>query len=303
MGTPQFAVPSLNLLAGRLEVRAVITQPDRPAGRGGRFRAPPVKRAAADLGLDVYQPERIRDPAAFERLAGHAPDAITVVGFGQFIPKRIRELAPFGCVNVHASLLPNYRGAAPVQWAIANGETRTGVTTMRISRELDAGDILLARESEIGPDETAPSVDRRLARIGAELLVETLDGLEAGTIRPAPQDHAAATAAPMLRREDGLAAWRSPAVSIYNRLRGFDPWPGIFTHFRGKRLRIWSARPLAAGGLEPGEIRLSDGGFSVGCGSGSLAVSEVQMEGGKRVGAADFARGARPRPGEVLGDA
>lgn len=302
MGTPAFAVPSLTQLAESHEVAEVVTQPDRPAGRGRKLHAPPVKQKAEELGLPIYQPQRIRETEAYERLLGHDPDAIAVVGYGQMIPKRIRELAPHGCVNVHSSLLPKYRGAAPVNWAIARGETRTGVTTMRIVREMDAGDILLVRETEIGPDETASALNRRLAPVGADLLLETLDGLASGTVQPIPQDHAAATKAPILRREDGLIDWSTPAARIYDRLRGFDPWPGVHTYFRGKRLRIGAARPDPGGNRQPG--RLSSGGsqVSVDCGTGRLVLEQVQLEGRKLISASDFVRGFRPASDEVLGD-
>ncbi len=302
MGTPEFAVPSLALLAGRLEVAQVVSQPDRPAGRGRHLLAPPVKRKARELGLPVFQPERIRDRSAYEALARHSPDAIAVVGYGQMIPKRIREMAPLGCVNVHSSVLPKYRGAAPVNWAIALGETRTGVTTMRITREMDAGDILLTRETSIEANETASELNQRLAPIGAELLLETIEGLVRGEVTPVPQDHAAATKAPMLNREDGRIDWSLPAGTIYNRLRGFDPWPGIFTFFRGRRLRILAARPSGQGDGPPGRLRVEGKQVSVVCGSGGLVLREVQLEGRNRVSAIDFARGFQPSPEEVLGN-
>lgn len=301
IGTPAFAVPSLELLAGVHEVVEVVTQPDRPAGRGRRLQAPPVKQAARELGVPVFQPARIGDPEAWERLARHRPDVIGVVGYGQMIPRRIRELPPHGCVNVHSSLLPKYRGAAPVNWAIARGETRTGVTTMRIVRKMDAGDILLVRETRIDPDETASALNRRLAPMGAELLAETLDGLASGTVQPIPQDHGAATRAPLLRREDGLVDWSSPAQSVYDRLRGFDPWPGIHTHVRGKRLRIWSARPVPSAPGRPGRLQVGGSELGVECGEGLLVLEQVQLEGRKSVSAMDFARGFRLAPDEVLG--
>ncbi len=302
MGTPEFAVPSLLVLAEHLEVVQVITQPDRLAGRGKRLFAPPIKRKAEELGLPVFQPDRIRSRTAFEALAKYAPDAIAVVGYGQMIPARIREMAPLGCVNVHSSLLPKYRGAAPVNWAIARGETRTGVTTMRINRHMDAGDILLVHETAIEPDETAAGLNRRLAPLGAELLLRTIKGLVRGEITPVPQDHAAATTAPMLRREDGRIDWSLPAGTIHNRLRGFDPWPGIFTFFRGKRLRILAASPSAARGGPCGEVQVEGDRVTVACGAGCLVLHDVQLEGRKRVSAIDFARGAQPVRGEVFGN-
>ncbi len=296
-------MPSLALLAKHHDVVEVVTQPDRPAGRGRRLTAPPVKQKAEELALPVYQPERIRDGEAFERLADHAPDVIAVVGYGQMIPKRIRDLAPYGCVNVHSSLLPKYRGAAPVNWALVNGETRTGVTTMRISRQMDAGDILLSQSTEILPAERASDLNRRLAPQGAELLIETLHGLQACTLRPVPQDHEAATFAPLIRKEDGLVDWSLSARAIHNRLRGFDPWPGIYSFFRGKRLRIRAARVVSEGDLAPGGIALSAKQLSVGCGMGRLVLEEVQLEGRNPMAALDFARGYRVAPGEELGNA
>ncbi len=300
MGTPEFAVPSLNLMAELHQVVDVVTQPDRPAGRGQKQASPPVKRRALELGLRVYQPDRIRGDESLARLVVDDPDVIVVVGYGQMIPKRIREMGAYGCVNVHSSLLPKYRGAAPVNWALVRGETRTGVTTMRIVREMDAGDILMARETEIGPDETASGLNRRLAPVGAELLIETLASLERGTARPKPQDHSAATRAPLIRKEHGMIDWPLPAQSIYNRLRGFDPWPGIYSFFRGKRLRIWAARPESEGGIDPGRLVLERGKVCVGCGTGRLVLEQVQIEGRNRVTALDFVRGSRPTPDEVL---
>lgn len=303
MGTPAFAVRSLTLLAERHDVVEVFTQPDRPAGRGRKLRSSPVKCRAEELGLPVFQPTSVRDDESLACLAGHAPEVIAVVGYGQFIPKRIRELAPHGCVNVHSSLLPKYRGAAPVNWALARGETRTGVTTIRLERELDAGDILLAREIDIGRHETASHLQERLAPVGAQLLIETLAGLESGTLKPKPQDHAAATRAPLLRREDGLADWSLTAEEIHNRMRGFDPWPGIFSFFRGQRLRILDARPHTFEGIEPGSLQIHGNQFLVGCGKGCLVLEQVQLEGRNRVGALDFARGSRLGSNEVLANA
>ena len=300
MGTPEFAVPSLDLMARAHEVVDVVTQPDRPKGRGQKLQPPAVKRRALELGLRVHQPDRIRGEESLARLTNDGPDVIVVVGYGQMIPKRIREIGAYGCVNVHSSLLPKYRGAAPVNWALVRGETRTGVTTMRLVREMDAGDILMVRETEIGPDETASELNRRLAPIGADLLLETLASLESGTVRPKPQDHSAATRAPLIKKEDGLINWSWSAQSIYNRLRGFDPWPGIYSFFRGKRLRILAACPESDGGIEPGRVVLVEGRVCVGCGTGRLVLEQVQIEGRKRVSALDFARGSRPGPDEVL---
>ena len=302
MGTPAFAVPTLNALveAGH-DVRLVVTQPDRPVGRGRKLTPPPVKQKAAELGLEVYQPEKVRTEESFERLQGIAPDVIVVVGYGQIIPQRIIDLPPHGCVNVHSSLLPKYRGAAPVNWAIVRGETVTGVCTMQIVKKLDAGDVLLCRETPIGENETASEVMERLAPMGSELLVETLAGLEAGKITPQPQDDEASTYAPMMKREDGEIDWSLSAQEIHNRARGFDPWPGAYTRFRGKRLHLRGTR-VREGQAAPGAIVEAGEALVVGCGGGALlAASEVQVEGKARMRAADFANGYRPAPGELLG--
>jgi len=301
IGTPEFAVPSLEAMANRHDVRLVVTQPDRPAGRGRKLKAPAVKRRAAELGLIVAQPQRVGEDESFARMAASRADVIAVVGYGQMISKRIRVLTRHGCVNVHSSLLPKYRGAAPLNWAIVRGERETGVTTMRISRKMDAGDILLRRCTKIGPSERASDLARRLAPVGADLLLETLDRLQHGTLQPTPQDHAAATYAPMLRREDGLIDWSLPAVSIYDRLRGLDPWPGIHTFFRNRRLRIWDAATAAEGDLEPGRAKVHSEGLAVGCGAGTLVLREVQLEGRRRMSASVFLRGWRLAPNEALG--
>lgn len=305
LGTPSFAVPSLEKLveAGH-EVLAVYTQPDRPKGRGRELTASPVKLTASRLGLPVRQPERVRQPEVGESLAALQPEAMVIVGYGQIIPQTIIDLAPLGIINVHASLLPKYRGAAPVQWAIARGETVTGVTTMRIDAGLDTGDILLQRETPIGPEEGAIELGARLATMGAELLVETLHGIAAGTIVPKRQDAALATHAPVLRKEDGQIDWNLPATEIYNRVRGFVPWPGAWTWFRGQLLHVWKARnagpssPSLPGSLQPRERRVF-----VTCGqSTSLEILELQLEGRKRISAEAFVNGQRLTEVEILGE-
>src|SRR5271157_2862895 len=244
LGTPAFAVPALERLveAGH-QVLAVVTQPDRPSGRGQHPAPPPVKEAAARMGLPVCQPERVKLPETVEFLRAQGAEAMVVVGYGQIIPQSVIDLAPLGIVNVHASLLPKYRGAGPVQWAILNGETRTGVTTMRIDAGLDTGDMLMKTWTEIGPDENAVELGARLAAMGADLLVETLAGLVAGTIVPEKQDASQATYARLLKKEDGMVDWSLPAQAIHNRVRGLQPWPGAYTTFRGQTLHIWKLRP------------------------------------------------------------
>jgi len=304
-GTPEFALPSLQALvrAGH-RIAAVITQPDRPAGRGGRLLPPPVKRFAESLGLVVRQPERIREAEFIAWLRSLEPEAGVLVGYGQIIPQTIIDIPPLGIINLHASLLPKYRGAAPIEWAIARGETRTGVTTIRIDAGLDTGDILLQRETEIGPEETAIELRERLAAMGAQLLVETLEGLLAGTVVPRPQDHAQATLAPRLRKEDGRIDWNWTAREIANRVRAFQPWPGAYTWLRGKLLHIWRARAQdASGSGPPGSLHAQADRLWVSCGSGSaLEILELQLEGRKRMPATDFLRGLRLGENELVGD-
>lgn len=303
MGTPGFAVPTLEALvrAGH-DVKAVYTQPDRPKGRGQELGISPVKEKALALGLPVHQPERIRRPASVEELAEFGAKAMVIVGFGQILPQSIIDLAPLGIINVHASLLPLYRGAAPIQWAIANGETETGVTTMRIDAGLDTGDILLRAETAIGPDETAPMLSARLATMGAELLIETLDLMERGRLVPEPQDDSMATLAPILKKEDAVIDWTLPASVIRNRLRGFTPWPGATTTFRGSGLKLLSANLAGPASLEPGQLAMRGKILLAGCGGDTaLELIEVQPEGRKRVSGESFANGARLAENDYLG--
>ena len=303
LGTPAFAVPTLEAVAAKHDVLSVVTQPDRPKGRGQELSPTPVKQTALRLGLPVFQPERIRRPEAQEHLVSLAPEIMVVVGYGQIIPQSVIDIAPQGIVNVHASLLPRYRGAAPIQWAIANGETRTGVTTMQINAGLDTGNILLTRDTLIGPEETAVELGERLAVMGAELLLETLDGLTQGSISPRPQDDAQASLAPILKKEDGAISWTDAAGAIHNRVRGLLPWPGAYTQFRGHLLHVWRARFGAERTtLAPGQV-LPGAEFRVACGSGTvLQLVEVQMEGRKRMSADAFANGQRLRENEILGE-
>ncbi len=305
LGTPAFAVASLEALAAAgHEVLAVFTQPDRPSGRAQTLAAPPVKQAALSLGLTVHQPERIRRPEAVELVAALRPEIMVVVGYGQIIPPSILDIPPHGIVNVHASLLPRYRGAAPIQWAIASGETRTGVTTMRIDAGLDTGDMLLKAETGIGPLETAQDLSARLARMGAALLLETLVGIERGALAPVKQNPAEATYAPVLKKEDGLIDWRRTAAEIRNRARGFAPWPGAHTRFRGRGFQILKTRPSEVK-LEgaPGSLRVRKPALLVCCGRGeALELIEVQPEGKKPMAAAAFLNGYRVAGNEQLGE-
>lgn len=303
-GTPQFAVPTLEKLAAvGFKVQLVLTQPDRPKGRGLGLVASPVKQTALRLGLPIYQPEKIKQNEELRaRLNQIAPQAIIVVGYGRIIPTWMLELPQHGNINLHASLLPKYRGAAPIQWAVANGEKITGVTTMRIGEGLDTGDILLQKELAILDEDTAETLSPRLAAIGAELMIETLHGLAEGTISPQQQNNDQATLAPILKKEDGRIDFNRNANEIYNRLRGFQPWPGAFTSFRGKMLNITAAK-LSAERASQAQLLLKDGALLVGCGgSTALELLEVQPEGKKRISARDFVHGYRPETGEKIGE-
>jgi methionyl-tRNA formyltransferase len=298
LGTPAFAVASLEQMArAGHEVAAVFTQPDRPKGRGQLTAMPPVKESALKLGLNVFQPERVRRPEVVEQLRAIAPEAMVVVGYGQIIPQSILDIPPLGIINVHASLLPKYRGAAPVQWAIARGETVTGVTTMRIDAGLDTGDMLLKWETEIGEEETAIGLGQRLSIAGAELLIKTLH--EVRVIQAVPQDDSRATLAPILKKEDGHIDWSRPAREILNRVRGFQPWPGCYGFLHGQRLHIWKAGQANVS-LRPGELSANGRRLFAGCGDGSIELLEVQLEGKKRMQSAAFLNGNMIEPGEVL---
>jgi methionyl-tRNA formyltransferase len=301
-GTPQFAVPTLEkLVEAGFALRLALTQPDRPKGRGLELVASPVKQAALRLGVSLYQPEKIKNNEELRaRLREINPDAIIVVGYGRIIPKWMLDLPRFGNINLHASLLPKYRGAAPIQWAIANGESVTGVTTMRIDEGLDTGDILLQQELGIADDDTAETLSPKLAEIGAELMIETLRGMDAGTIKSRSQDNAAATLAPILTKEEGRLDFSRSAQETYNRFRGFQPWPGAFTTFRGKGLNVTLMKPASE--LVPlGTLLVRGNRLLAGCGNDSaVELLELQPEGKRRMPASDFVRGYRPLPGEFL---
>jgi methionyl-tRNA formyltransferase len=302
-GTPGFAVPTLDkLVEAGFHISLVVTQPDRPKGRGLELVSSLVKQRALQLGLPIAQPESIKNNDAFRaQLTAFKPDAIVVVGYGRIIPQWMLELPRLGNINLHASLLPKYRGAAPIQWAIARGETVTGVTTMKIDAGLDTGDILQQQEISIAPNDTAETLAPKLATVGANLMVETLSGLQRGSIHPRKQDHTQATLAPILKKEDGLIAFSSPAAEILNRLRGFQPWPGAYTKFRGKSLQVWKASALDRA-LPTSEFKVEDDRLFAGCSQGTaIELLELQLEGKKRTTASDFIRGYRPSPGEKLG--
>ena len=303
-GTPEFGVPTLEaVIAAGHEVALVVTQPDRAAGRGMEVQAPPVKRVALECGLPVVQPEKIRNNLEFRsRLEEIRPDAILVVAYGRIIPQWMLELPRFGNINLHGSLLPKYRGAAPIQWAVANGEVVTGVTTMQLDAGLDTGDMLLAQVCPIGREETAVEVYECLAPLGAKLMVKTLDRLEAGLIYPEAQDDSLATLAPILKREDGWIDFSRDAKHIYDRWRGFQPWPGAHTLLRGKKLIVQRMHVAGVGDGEAGVVKVHGEVLMVGCGGGSLiGLDEVQMEGKRRMSAAEFLRGNQVRSGERLG--
>jgi len=305
-GTPQFAVPTLeSLVAASHSVPLVVTQPDRPRGRGMELAASPVKDAAIRLGVPVVQPAAIKNNAEFRgQLEALHPDAIIVVGYGRIIPQWMIDLPQYGNLNLHASLLPKYRGAAPIQWAIANGESITGVTTMRIDAGLDTGAILMQREMAILPDDTAETLAPKLASDGAELMIETLRGLETGQVKPTPQDHSRATLAPILKKEDGRMDFSRSAYELFNRMRGFRPWPGAFTTFKGKNMQVHRAEPVVnADRFPPGSIAVHDARVVVECGQDTaLNLIEVQLDGKRRMSAQEFINGYRPKPGDRLGE-
>jgi methionyl-tRNA formyltransferase len=305
LGSGAFAVPSLEALidAGH-EVAALVTQPDREKGRGRVKAATPAKVVAERRGLRILQPRRIKEPPAVEELRRLGPDVQVVVAYGQILPRAVIDIPALGTVNVHSSLLPRYRGAAPIHWAIVNGERETGVTTMLIDEGLDTGPTLLSRATPIGPEETAPELEARLAHLGAEVLLETLEGLARHTLVPAPQDHARATLAPLLKKEDGRIDWSRPAEEIARRVRGLLPWPGTAAAWAGGELKVLRARAETGLPAEvPGTILALDrDGIVVAAGAGSrLRLLDVQPESRRPMPAAAFAAGARLRPGDRLG--
>lgn len=308
MGTPDFAAPSLRTLqeAGH-QIVGVFTQPDRPAGRGNKIKKSEIKILAESLNLSVFQPLKIKASESVELLKMLQPECIVVVAFGQVLSKEILELPPYGCVNVHASLLPKYRGAAPIHWAILNGESKTGVTTMLMDEDLDTGDMLLSEEYEISSAATTGEVHDALAKMGAELLLKTIQGLAEGRIMPIPQPREYSYA-PLLRREHEKIDWSWSASIIHNRIRGLNPWPGAFTFFRGEQVKIWQSK-LAGNTLDkkalmetlPGEIiSLTEKGFKVQTGEGILEITELQPAGKKKMAASDFFNGRRIKNRELF---
>ena len=303
-GTPEFAVPTLRQLhREKFEIAAVVTQPDRPKGRGLESAPSPVKVAAVELGLRVEQPEKLKGEAGRALLERYQPEAVVIVGYGQLIPGDLLVIPRHGWINLHGSLLPRYRGAAPVQWALINGETTTGVTTMRIDAGLDTGPIFLQREVHIRDDDNAVTLAARLAEVGAELMVETLKGIAAGTLQPQAQEHTKASKAPLLKKEHGRLDWSLPARALFNRIRGLVPWPGAYTTFRGQLVHIWRATLAAPEGAAqvptPGTMLVEKHALYTACGSGTwLRLEELQPANRKRLAATDFINGLHVQPGE-----
>lgn len=314
-GTPAFALPTFHHLLGQsdFQITGVVTQPDRPRGRGNSLASSAVKEGAIAAHIPAYQPEKIRSEESFEYFRRMAPDAVVIIAYGQIIPQRLIEIPRLGWINLHGSLLPKYRGAAPIHWAVANGETRTGLTTMRIDAGLDTGPTLLRYETRIGPDETSPELYARLAEAGAPLMVESLRGLENGSVAPVPQDNSQATLARPLKKEDGKVDWSFAAQKIYDRMRGFKPWPGTFSSFRGKLCQLW-VRPTdnetgAAGshralsGKLPGTLFESGHRLFAACGGATvLEIESLRVEGKTRTATRDFLNGAHLKAGERFGE-
>ncbi|MBI5047747.1 MAG: methionyl-tRNA formyltransferase [Deltaproteobacteria bacterium] len=306
MGTPEFAVPSLKALfeAGE-EVVAVVTQPDKPKGRGKHLTSPPVKELAVKHNISVLQPEKIQDEVFIRAVKELLPDTIVVIAYGKILPKVVLDIPPLGCINVHASLLPRYRGAAPINWAIINGEKETGIATMLMDEGMDTGDILLTEKVEIKGDDTAADMYNKLKDIGASLLVKTIKGLKSGTIIPAPQDDSQATYAPMLKKEDGRIDWTTGAEGIKNLIRGLNPWPGAYTRWEGKQIKIFKAErgkgQGARGKEEPGTIiNVSPEGICVTTGDSDLLITELQPENKNKMSASEFIRGYRIGKGQIF---
>ena len=303
MGTPDFAVPPLKALidAGHT-ISAVVTRPDRPKGRGRALTMPPVKAIALDAGIPVLQPERIKESAFLESLERLAPDIIVVVAYGKILPPALLALPPKGCINLHSSLLPKYRGAAPINWAIVQGERETGVTTMIMDEGMDTGPLLMKEVVPIGDDDTAQTLHDRLSAVGAELLVKTVDGVLKGTVKPVPQDEGGATYAPMLTKEDGRIKWDATAVEIKNLVRGLFPWPGAYTRWEGKAVKITKVAARPGENTDAPGIILAVGekGIEVAAGSGIVTVLELQPESKRKMTAADFIKGYRIGTGQVL---
>ena len=302
MGTPDFALQTLQgLIDAGCNLVGVYTQPDRPKGRGKQLAAPPVKELALQHGIPVYQPLKLRQPEAVAELEALAPDLIVVVAYGQILPKAVLDIPRHGCINVHASLLPKYRGAAPINKAIIDGETETGITTMYMDVGLDTGDMLIKKSLSIGPQESAGELHDRLASLGRETMAETLQQLCAGTLQREVQDNDQSTYASMMKKEDGRIDWSRTSVEVHNQVRGLDPWPGAYTTINGELLKLAKTCPGTADGGKPGSVVSADkDGVLIACGSGTLLIKELQLAGRKRLAAGDFLRGCNLEPGMSL---
>lgn len=301
MGSPDFAVPSLRTVMARHRVVLVMSQPDKPAGRGKKLTSPAVAEVARAAGIEVYQPRSARAPEVAERLAHSGADLAVVIAYGKILPLAVLEAFPRGCVNVHASVLPAYRGAAPIQWSIIRGERETGVTIMQLDEGMDTGPTLAVQTVAIDPADTAGMLSQRLATVGAKLLVETLDEIEQGRAVATPQDHQRATYAPMLDKSTGVVDWQQSAQTVANLIRGVDPWPGASTTLADASLKLFGAR-VATGAGSPGTIlEITTGGAIIACGEGAVSVAELQLPGKRRMAASEVARGRALGPGTVLG--
>ena len=302
MGTPDFAAASLEALIGsEHEILAVVTQPDKPKGRKGELTPPPVKTIAVENGIKVYQPVKVREPEFVEIIRDYKPDVIVVIAFGQIIPESILEIPQYGCVNIHGSLLPKYRGAAPIQWAVLDGEKESGVTSMLMDKGIDTGDMLLKRSIKLAEDETSGSLFDKLMALGAETLIETLEGLEKGSITPEKQGDSPTDYAKMLTKEMGLIDFTRTAAELDCFVRGMNPWPSAYTTLDGKTLKIWRAKPVAEKGKTGSVLRVGKDSFIVGCGENALEIFEVQLEGKKRMSAGDFLKGTHIEAGKEFG--
>ena len=305
MGTPDYAATALEaILQAGYEVTGVVCQPDKPKGRSGALAACPVKECALKYNLPVFQPERIKRPEAVAELKKFPADVFVVAAFGQILSEEILTMPKYGCINIHASLLPKYRGAAPIQWCIVDGEKETGVTIMQMDAGIDTGDILFTKKVEITDEETGGSLFDKLSQAGAELIVEALPKIEAGEVHPVKQDEALSNYARMLKKEDGQINWKRPAEEIGRQVRGMDPWPSAYTYYKGKQFKIWKAQAVDGGteGLQPGTIaQIEKQGIWIACGSGMLQVTEAQLEGKKRMSAADLMNGRSLEMNERLG--
>lgn len=302
MGTAAFAVPSLvKLFDAGHKIDLVITQPDKPAGRGRKMTPPPVADMAKRLGIKLYQPKSLKSRKVMDNIKSYKPDIIVVIAYGKILPKELLDMPKLGCINVHSSLLPKYRGAAPMNWAIVNGEKYTGVTTMFINEDLDAGDMLLKAEIKIEYEDNSITLHNKLAPLGAELLLKTIEGLKNKTIKPEPQNPSEASSAPLIKKEDGLINWKKDAKTIRNLVRGMQPWPSAYTHLEGKMLKIFDASVLAANITEkPGEIVAADEGIVVATGDGKICIKELQLEGKRRMKASEFLHGHKIKVGTIL---